>query len=98
MAKIAVEQSVWDDVAPEEREKIINGLRESGLLRDGDSITPQAEIVLTGWDPIKDLCKAACDVAAGAAVAWCTANTAGTATAFCIAAAVAARDECKRRC
>ena len=98
MTQIAVDQSKWDDVSSEERAKIEAGLRQAGILKADDSLVPRPMPAAAGWDPIKDICKAACDVAAGTAIAWCTANTAGAATALCIAVAGAARDECRNRC
>lgn len=100
MTEIAVSQSKWDAVESSERDRILAGLRTTGSLNDDDVIVPEAGMADTEafWDPIGDLCKAACDVAAGAAVAWCTANTGGAATALCIAAAESARQECRRRC
>jgi hypothetical protein len=99
MAIIQVPKDHWDAVSEADRRKIEEGLRSMGSLQAGDSLSPDPQLhVSPSWDPVKDLCNAACDVAAGAALAWCTANTAGTATALCIAAAEAAREECKRHC
>jgi hypothetical protein len=100
MTQISVDQGKWDAVPEEERRRIQAGLVQSGLLREGDVLAPGAALSDQDlqWDPIKDICKAACDVAAASAVAWCTANTGGAATALCIAAAESARQECRRRC
>lgn len=98
MADIPVSASQWNEISEDERARIVQGLRESGILKPEDNLVPSAGIDALEWDPIKDICKAACDAAAGAAIAWCIANTAGAATALCIAAANSAREECKRRC
>lgn len=111
MATISVNKDQWESLSPDERENIIRGLREAGSLGPNDTIEgspsvsafdESSEITTQGWNPIKDIlkapCKLACDAAATAALAWCTANTAGTGLALCIAAADAARSECKRRC
>lgn len=100
MSDIVVNQTLWDAVVPKERDLILAGLRKSGSFTDGDVIVPSVNPLAEkpNWDPIGDLCRAACDVAAGAALAWCDANTAGAGTALCIAAAEAAREECRRHC
>jgi hypothetical protein len=98
MADIAVSANQWNEVSADERERIVQGLRQSGILGAEDKLVPSGDIKAQGWNPIKDICKAACDVAAGTAIAWCTANTGGAATALCVAAAEAAREECKRHC
>ena len=98
MADIQVSLEKWNEVDAQERDRIVQGLRDSGILKAEDHLVPAAGIHMEGWNPIKDLCKAACDVAAGSAIAWCTANTAGAGTALCIAAAEAAREACKSRC
>ncbi len=106
MTDIKVNKYQWDSVSEADKEKITSGLRASGALGATDRIVgdpgvPEftAETLLEPqWNPLKDLCKAACDTAAAAAVAWCTANTAGVATAACIAAAEAARQVCRDRC
>ncbi|WP_372782886.1 hypothetical protein [Phenylobacterium sp.] len=100
MVAISVPKERWDAVSEAERRRIEEGLRGVGALGKDDSLSPEAaaSLAVASWDPIKDLCNAACDVAAGAALAWCTANTGGAATALCIAATEAARQECKRHC
>jgi hypothetical protein len=99
MTTIQVPKVHWDAVSDSDRRKIEEGLRAVGSLHAGDTLSPDSQLhAAPSWDPGKDLCNAACDVAAGAAITWCIANTAGTATALCIAAAEAARTECKRHC
>lgn len=98
MAKIPVPQARWDAVPEAERQKIEEGLRSVGALGADDHIAPGDPSLVAAWDPVGDLCRIGCDVAAGAALAWCTANTGGVATALCVAAAEAAREECKRHC
>ena len=106
MTDILVNKQQWDAVSADDQEAIVKGLRSTGALKIGDRIVPDPSAppfdentqLSPLWNPIADLCKAACDVAAGAAVAWCTVNTAGVALAVCLAAAEAARNECRRRC
>ena len=99
MAKILVPQARWDAVPEAERKKIEEGLRSVGALAAADSLAPaDGSVVVADWDPIGDICRVGCDVAAGAALAWCAANTGGVGTALCVAAAEAAREECKRHC
>lgn len=92
----------WEKLSAEEAKKITEGLIRAGALRAGDKIVPAptmgAVTVEPKWDPIGDLCRAACDTAAGAAFAWCMANTGGAATAICIVAAEVARNECRCHC
>jgi hypothetical protein len=106
MADIKVNKAQWDSVTDDDKKKIIDGLRTTGALKDGDKITGDANTAAFTkdtnlhplWNPLKDVCKAACDSAAVAAVAWCTANTAGVGLVACLAAAEAARQECHRKC
>ena len=106
MAEIKINEDQWNAVSDDEKVKILDGLRSTGALSDDDVIVGDpnvseltADTVLEPmWNPLKDICKAVCDVAAGAALAWCTANTAGVGFAACVAAAEVARGECKRRC
>ena len=98
MPEIQVSATHWNEVSDSDRQKIIEGFRSMGLLTNDDKLVPSDEISAEGWNPIKDLCKIACDAAAASAVAWCTVNTAGAATALCIAAAEALREKCRDRC
>lgn len=106
MTNVTVNKQQWDSLDESERQKITKGLRESGAILESDSIIGSDAIAPFDaqtqlepmWNPLQDLCKAACDVAAGTALAWCTANTAGVGLAVCAAAAEAARQECKNRC
>jgi len=106
MSEIKINATQWNAVSPEDQQKITEGLREAGSLRPEDVIVGDATIpeftkstqLEVMWNPLEDICKAACDVAAGTALAWCTANTAGIGLAACIAAAEVARKECKKRC
>ncbi len=106
MADIKVNKEQWESVAPEEQTKITEGLRSTGIIRDEDFIVGDESVVEFDKDtefaplsnPIKELCKAGCDIAAGSAIAWCTANTVGVGLAACLAAAEVARNECKKRC
>lgn len=99
MAKIKVDG--WDSISEEEKNSIKEGMVRSGAISDSDEIVSgEGEAVAKGpeWDPLCDICKVACDATATAAAAWCTANTAGTGLAVCLAAAESARRECRNRC
>ena len=106
MADIKVNKQQWDSLSEEDQRAITEGLRSTGGLSIGDQIVGDPNVkpfdentqLQPMWNPIKDLCKSACDIAAGSAVAWCTANTAGVGLAACLAAAEAARQECRNRC
>lgn len=106
MADILVNKAQWEALSKDERDKITKGLTECGALSDKDSVVGDASVAPFDentqlqplWNPLQDLCKAACDVAAGTALAWCTANTVGIGLAACIAVAEAARNECKNNC
>ncbi len=106
MADILVNKAQWDALSSDEQAEIVKGLRSTGAIKIGDRIVgdpakapfdenTQLEPM---WNPIKDICKAACDAAAAAGAAWCTANTAGAGLAVCLAAAEAARQACRGRC
>lgn len=106
MANIAVNKEQFDSISNEEKEKIKKGLVDIGSLREEDEIVGDSSVATFDentqleplFNPIKDICKAACDVAAASAGAWCTANTAGAGLAVCLAAAESARRECRNRC
>jgi hypothetical protein len=106
MADIKINKQQWDALSQEDQNAITQGLRSTGGLKSGDRIVGDPKVPPFGkntqlaplWNPIQDLCKAACDVAAGTAGAWCTANTAGAGLVVCLAAAEAARQECHNRC
>lgn len=106
MTDILVNKDQWDSLSSDEQDKISKGLIETGAIRDIDRIVGDASVPPIDestqldplWNPLKDACKVVCDVAAGAALAWCTANTGGLAFAVCVAAAEAGRKACKDRC
>jgi len=104
MTDFKINQTDWDAASPEEQKQILEGLVKAGTLKSGDRIIGDPGVPSaasrTGerWNPIKDLCEAACSTAAAAGAAWCSANTVGLATVACIAAAEAAREACKSRC
>ncbi|MGZ3218580.1 hypothetical protein [Paracoccus sp. T5] len=106
MTDIPVNEAQWNAIAAAEQQKIEEGLRQTGAIKDGDRIVPDpnapemtADTTLDPmWNPLKDACKFACGVAAAAAAAWCTANTAGIGLAACMAAAESARRICEDRC
>lgn len=106
MANLLVNADQWNSISIEEQQKIVTGLRTVGSLKAEDNIVgdattdpydPDQRITLE-WNPIKDVCKIACDVAAGTAAAWCTANTVGVGFALCITAAELARNKCRDSC
>lgn len=98
MTQIPVDKEAWDSISDEDKKKIENAFKKLHTIAPGDSFVGGAKQIKPEWDPIGDLCRAGCDAAAAAAIAWCVANTGGAATAVCIAAAHAARDECRRHC
>jgi len=104
MADLLINKDEWDAVSPAEQQAITDGLIQSGSLRPGDRIVGDPSVPTSSsrtgerFDPFGDLCKAACDVVAGSAAGWCTANTAGAGLAACLAAAEIARNECRNRC
>jgi hypothetical protein len=103
---ILVNKNQWDSLSEDEQNEIVRGLRGTGAIKIGDKIVGDPNVppfdentpLEPMWNPIKDICKAACDTTAAAAAAWCSANTAGVALAACLAAAEAARRECRKRC
>lgn len=104
--KILVNEAQWNATSEDQKKAILQGLISTGSLKEGDEIVPDADVeafdpektIKIQWDPIGDICRIACDTAAGAAFAWCTANTAGAGLALCMAAAEAARQECRKHC
>lgn len=106
MTDIKVNKGQWDQVPEADKKRITEGLRQAGTLRYDEVIVgdPNAvqftenTMLAPMGNPIKDLCKAGCDVVAGVGVAWCVANTVGVGLAVCLAAAEVAREECKKRC
>lgn len=104
--RILVNSEQWSTISATEQARIKTGLVQAGAIKPDDEIVPDANVapfdpngtVTLLWDPIGDLCRIACDTAAGAAFAWCNANTGGAALAVCLAAAEAARQECRRHC
>lgn len=106
MADILVNKGQWDALSNEEQGRIIKGLRETGALDDtdeifgDDSVSPIDENTQLQpmWNPLKDACRALCDVAAAATLGWCAKNTAGTGLAVCVAIAEKVRTRCKNRC
>jgi hypothetical protein len=106
MSEIKVNRAQWDAVAAGDQRKIVEGLKTAGALKPADVVIADSgvpaftrdTVMQPMWNPIKDLCKAGCDVAAAAAFAWCTANTAGVGLAACMAVANGAREACHRAC
>jgi hypothetical protein len=106
MTEIKINASQWNAISDDEKNKIIEGLRSTGALQAEDVIirdnnVPEltAETVLQPMsNPLKDICKAGCDVIATGALAWCTAHTAGLGLTVCVAAAEKVREHCKSRC
>jgi len=105
MADLLINKDEWDAVPAAEQKAIIDGLIQAGTLRPGERVVGDPSVPASTsrsaedrWNPIKDICKIACDAAAGAGAAWCTANTVGVGLVACIAAAEVARQECRKRC
>ena len=104
MSDIKVNKSDWEGASPDEQKAILEGLIQTGALKPGDRILGDTAISSTDnrvgerWNPIKDGCKALCDIAAGTGAAWCTANTVGLGLAACLAAAGAVREKCRDGC
>jgi hypothetical protein len=106
MADILVNKRQWEALSKDQQTKIVEGLKSTKAIQAGDSIvgdagTPEFDEntqMEPMWNPIKDICKAACDAAAASGAAWCSANTVGVALAACIAAAEAGRRKCRDRC
>lgn len=92
---IRVDKQQWDALSPGERAAIQQNLVDSLLLPPGVTIEGVEGMGSVGaWDPGCDLKRAACDVAAAAAIANCTG--APPVVAICTAAVLAARDRCRR--
>ena len=93
-----VNEKQWNALSADERSKIVEILKSNRLMTEGDKIVgaPGVSEEAGMWNPKKDLCKAACDVAAAAAAAACSGST--VAIAACVAAVNAAREYCKSRC
>jgi hypothetical protein len=106
MAEVKVNEGQWNSLPEDEQNRIREALVGTGAMRSEDVIVGDPNVPeFTGdtvmepmWNPIKDICKAGCDIAAASAAAWCTANTAGLGLAACLAAAEAAREACRGRC
>jgi len=88
----------------------MTGLLKQGSAITPDATAPQAAVIpaggvvggaapqLFGINIPNPFCKAACDIAQAAAVAACTAGTAGIGLAVCLAAAQVAGDACRNSC
>jgi len=106
MANIKVNQAQWSSLAADEQNAIVEVLRKAGSLKIGDRIIPDdnhpafddKNFMSLDFNPLKPICEAACDAVAATAAAACTANTSGVGLAVCLAAAEAARQECRNRC
>lgn len=106
MADILVNEEQWKSLSKDDQDKIEKGLLSTGAMKTGDQIVgdPAAPVFDKDtemeplWNPIKDICKAACDVTAVLAVGWCTTNTAGLGLSVCLAAAEGIRRECRKHC
>lgn len=108
MKEIRISDGLWSEVDKSEQEKILKIIKESGFFEDGvnvkivgdtnisaeDKVTLNIEVDRNEWFG----CKIVCDTAAAAAAAACTTVSSGVGVAACIAAANAAREECRDRC
>ncbi|MCK1973267.1 hypothetical protein LNK20_11235 [Bacillus safensis] len=98
---VKISKELWSKVSDEEKQKIIDGLRKMNSIDANESIEGEDNYTTPSHDldnPIKAICKAACDTTAAAAAAWCTANTSGLGLTACLAAAEVARKACRDRC
>ena len=107
MAEIKISEATWSQVDDKDKKLIHEILKEAGSLKKEDQIVGSAEIqaysedediINLRWNPVKDLCKSACNVAAATAAGVCTAETAGVALVACLAAAEEGRKLCRGRC
>lgn len=93
-ADLRVDKAAWESLSVEERGSIERNLIEHRVMLAGDKIVGVDGAGGAGaWNPACDLKRAACDVAAAAAVAGCSGTAA--AIAVCIALAMAGRDKCR---
>lgn len=106
MTDIVINKEQLDAVDSEEQQRITSALIEAGAMQQGDQIIGDVSApavdenteIAFSFNPFKEGCKILCDGAAGTGLAWCTANTVGVGLIACVAAAEAARKECKKRC
>lgn len=101
MADIRLNADQWNDLPSESKDAITNLLRDSTLLKEGDSIVGSKDVSsqsTESWIPPR-ICRAGCDVAEVAVVAACASIPGGiVAIVACQAAAHVAGDECRRAC
>ncbi|MDI6528377.1 hypothetical protein QMA71_22815 [Pseudomonas otitidis] len=72
MTEINANKDQLDSLSKEDQDKITKGLLDSGAIRDVDKIAGDTSVqpldentqLQPLWNPLKDFCKAACDVAA----------------------------------
>ena len=93
-ADFRVPKKDWEALTNADREAIKKNLVNNRLMLPGDQIVGVEGVVAGAWDPVCDLKRAACDVAAVAAAASCTG--APPVIAICLVAVAAARDACRR--
>jgi len=108
MADIPVNDVQWNAVSAEQQNDIITTLREAGALREEDTIVPSTDVepftedtVLEPlWNPLRDICRAACDATATTAFAACSAKfgASGVGLVACLAGAKAIQKACRDRC
>ena len=106
MANVGVNAVQWNALSDDEKSTITAAFREAKLIGADENLVadPAAPPYQStspefmGWDPLEDLCKKGCDIAATAAAGWCSANTAGVGLVACLAAAEAARKHCRKKC
>jgi hypothetical protein len=110
MAEIHVNRSNWEAISTEERGQIITLLKETGCLKEADSITPSDSVpefsVIDSGFFRKNLlaragnpaCEQACTTAYAAASARCNLLPHPAARAICFGVATAAYGVCLKNC
>lgn len=99
--ELKVNAAEWNGLSPDERariESIIGGFFKGATITLDPAAPRSAQPAgahVAGWNPF---CKAACDIAEGAAIAACASLVNPIAIAACIAAAHAAGDACRNSC
>jgi hypothetical protein len=100
MASIKV-PGQWDALSADDKRKVTDLLSATGVLKPGTNLVADAQdanLSIGDFNPIKEICKAACSAAEGAAVAACASAGAPPVVAICIVAAHAAGEACRNGC
>jgi len=99
MADVTVARQVWDPLSDDDKARVTDVLRHSGVLPAGDRIVSgdNQPFLRPNFHIPNPLCKLACNAGEAAAIAAC-ASLPGPAAAACIVAAHTAADYCRSRC